>query len=286
MMPLLPSASVVIPTCNRPRMLEQCLNSVQLAVARCGHANIEVIVTDDSAGDDSRRLVLSQYPRVSYARGPRMGPASNRNAGVRHSHGNWLMFVDDDCIVDPDWMTAFLAAMTRHADFSVLEGKTVADRQRQRLDEESPVNERGGYLWSCNMAVTRRLFDQLGGFCESFPYASMEDVDFRLRLLAFGERFQFVADAVVCHPIRASKGLRFTIKNGRSYLHLVSRHPQLVARTRWLSWAANAARRTKCLFYDGYLCQFRGFFHGAVSLFIWLYFEFVARLRYDGTRTS
>jgi GT2 family glycosyltransferase len=285
-MALPPFVSVVIPTCNRPQLLHQCLRSVQGAIADSGRTDIEVIVNDDGADDDSHRLVVAQYPQFSWARGPRRGPASNRNDGVRRARGLWIFFIDDDCIADPGWIAALLAAVTRHADCSVFEGRTEADRPRSRLDEESPVNTAGGYLWSCNMAIKRTLFEQLGGFCESFPYAAMEDVDLRLRIQGLGVLFPFVAQAVVCHPYRATKGIQFSIKHGKSYLHLVKRHPELVARAQWSTWLANAVRRTRNLFAEAFQCQFRGFCYGAINLSIGVYFDFVARLRHQGSRTS
>jgi GT2 family glycosyltransferase len=279
--------SVVVPTCNRPQALHQCLESVQTAIERTGRSDIEVIVTDDSGNDDdSHRLVLLQHPQVRWGRGPRRGPASNRNAGVRRSLGAWILFVDDDCIVGPEWIAAFADAIANTPEGKVFEGKTVADRQRERLNEESPVNEAGGYLWSCNMAISRPLFDQLGGFCESFPYATMEDVDLRLRIQGIGERFPFVEAAVVCHPYRASKGLKFQIRHGESYLHLVARHPVLVSQARPWTWLTNAARRTKNLLVDAARCRFRGFFYGVMSLSIIVYYDFVAHLRHHGSRAS
>jgi GT2 family glycosyltransferase len=277
------SLSVIIPTCNRPQWLERCVGSVQAAIAHSGRVDVEVIVSDDSAGDETRN-VLENYPGICWQPGPRRGPASNRNAGVRSSQGRWILFVDDDCVVDRGWIAAFLVVMTSLPLCRVLEGRTVADRPRRRMDEESPINETGGYLWSCNMAIARTLFDELGGFCESFPYASMEDVDLRLRLQGMGEHFPFVADALVCHPLRSSKGVGFMIKSGRSYLHLISRHPELVAQPRWLGWCMNSCRRFRNFLVDAYRCQFRGVPQGAANLFIGIYFEFVARLRYDGAR--
>jgi GT2 family glycosyltransferase len=278
--------SVVIPTCNRPHLLDECLTSVAIAIKCAGRSDIEVVVNDDSGNDESQRLVLAKHTHVSWAPGPRRGPASNRNAAVLRARGHWIFFLDDDCIARPDWIRAFLAAIACNPDYSVFEGKTVADRERERLDEEAPVNAVGGYLWSCNMAIRRALFEQLGGFCESFPHAAMEDVDLRLRIQALGARFPFVANAVVCHPYRRVKGLQFSIKHGRSYIHLVTLHPELVARARWGTWLGNAVRRSKSLLFDAFRYNFRGFSYGVMSLSIGIYFDFMARLRTLGSRAS
>jgi GT2 family glycosyltransferase len=203
---LTPLASVVIPTCNRPEMLKDCLELVARAVTAAG-ARIEVIVTDDSADSRSHELLLANYPWARWVRGPRRGPAANRNAGAAAAAGAWIIFTDDDCLADPRWLRAYLDALDANPTSNVFEGKTVADRELRRLDEESPLNETGGYLWSCNMAIRRELFDRLGGFCESFPYATMEDVDLRLRLQEQGETFPFVPDAVIATPFGPPRAL-------------------------------------------------------------------------------
>ncbi len=274
-----PFASVVIPTCNRPELLSACLEKLARAIDAAGRPGIEFIVSDDSSDARTLELIHSRYPWARWVRGPRRGPAANRNTGVAAANGSWVIFTDDDCLPDSLWLQAYVDAMERNPSCKVFEGKTVADRERRSLDEESPVNETGGYLWSCNMAIRRDLFERMGGFCETFPYAAMEDVDLRLRLQDRGERFPFVPGAVVCHPLRAAKGLRFSVKIGKSYLHLLDRHPALLGNRPWRTFVLTYARRSKRLLHDAAVCRGRGLVHAAASLAVDVYFDVAARLR-------
>jgi GT2 family glycosyltransferase len=277
--PSTPVLSVVVPTCNRPELLHLCLEAVTRSIVVAGVPQVEIIVTDDSGDDRTRDLIASTYPQTRWVRGPRRGPAANRNAGTAAARGCWILFTDDDCLPAPGWLQAYLGAMQANPQCNVFEGKTIADRNRHRLDEDSPVNETGGYLWSCNVAIRRELFEQLGGFCESFPYAAMEDVDLRLRLLERNEKFPFVADAVICHPYRSSKGVGFAVKTGRSYLHLIGRHPSLLGVAPWRTCALTCARRVKQFLVDGVRHRFRGGAYAVACLFVVIYFEIAARLR-------
>ena len=54
------------------------------------------------------RFLAQQYPWVSWGRGPRRGPAANRNAGALRARGEWLAFTDDDCVPDPNWLAPVL----------------------------------------------------------------------------------------------------------------------------------------------------------------------------------
>ncbi len=254
-----PAVSVVIPTCNRPALLAQCLDHLLLSIERSGRADIEVIVADDGAGAQTRVLVGERYPRVKWIAGPRGGPARNRNRGAQVAAGRWIFFTDDDCLPSPDWVAALLRAVDAAGAVKVLEGCTVADRAQRRLDEEAPVNTTGGYLWACNMAVERSLFERLDGFCAAFPYAGMEDADFRLRVRKAGEEIRFVPDAVVCHPLRKNKGHAYQIKVARSFLLLVERHPELMGAAPWRNTALNLLRRLRHVSRQAVRWRFRGF---------------------------
>lgn len=271
-------ATIVVPTCDRPAELAQCLEHLQRAVAAAGGDGIEIVVTDDGATPAADAL-RERFPDVRWLRGPRRGPAANRNAAVAASRGCWILFTDDDCLPGVDWVRALLDAAAKHPGVRVLEGATTIDRPVARLDEEAPWNERGGYLWACNMAVDRELFLALGGFCETFPAAASEDSDFKLRLDKAGERVLFVPEAVVCHPLRRSRGLRHQFRIGRSYLLLTRRHPEILGRAPWRDAALNAARMLRVALRDGARLRFRGFGFALGRIAIHSGFNLVAILR-------
>lgn len=256
-------------------MLAQCLEHLLRSIRYCGRNDIEVIVTDDSAGPETAALVPERFPWAKWVAGPRGGPARNRNFGVTQSRGRWIVFTDDDCLPAERWLDAFAQAIGQSGgSLRAFEGRTVADREPQRLDEEAPVNPLGGYLWSCNVAVERTLFDRLGGFCELFPYAGMEDADFRVRLVKAGEQFRFVADAEVCHPLRPSKGLAFQLKVAPSFLLFARRHPELIPP--WRTALLNFLRRLHRIVRLGWPVRFRGFGFALGSITIQSWFEVLA----------
>jgi len=207
--------SVIIPTCQRNDLLAQCLdqlapekqtgmhlsgpNDPEPAQAPAG--KYEVIVSDDSLRPTAESMIRDRYPWAKWVSGPRRGPAANRNHGARHATGEWLMFLDDDCLPDSGLLAACAVEAASPAT-RVIEGRIYAERPQQSLAEIAPLNESGGCLWSCNFAIRRDLFDSMGGFDERFPYAAMEDVDFRLRLKQAGEKIHFVPGVSVCHPWR------------------------------------------------------------------------------------
>jgi len=160
----------------------------------------EIIVSDDSRTDGPRGVV-AEFPGVQWVQGPLRGPAANRNCGARHARGDWLVFLDDDCLPDSGWLAAYEQAATADAD--VLEGKTVCPIEDAFAFYEIVENVAGGAFWSCNLAVRREKFEELGGFDEDFTRACAEDMEFAWRMRKRGLRSAFVEQALVTHPPRA-----------------------------------------------------------------------------------
>lgn len=195
-----PLISVVVPTCNRNDLLAKCLTCLAPENQKIAADKYEVIVTDDGTQSSAQQLVEQEFPWAKWTKGPKRGPAANRNHGSAQAKGGWIAFTDDDCLPSPGWLKAFHDAIT--ADTQVYEGKTTCAQGVSSPLFTSPTNETGGLLWSCNMMISRNLFQQLNGFDETFPFAAMEDVDFRDRIHAAGHTFPFIQSAIVDHPPR------------------------------------------------------------------------------------
>lgn len=217
--------SVVIPTRHRADMLAACLRALAPTRQTLPFDCYEVWVSDDGATETIDGMMAREFPWARHTTGPRRGPAANRNHGAAKASGEWLVFTDDDCLPEPGWLAAYAAAAAASSAIDVLEGRTLASGQRVSIDTEAPVNTHGGYLWSCNFAIHRTLFEELGGFDTGFPGAAMEDVEFCARLRERGVPFSFVPGAVVHHPWRRRKGREFLRVYARSVDYFVSKHP-------------------------------------------------------------
>lgn len=216
--------SVVIPTFKRIDLLTMCLAELSPDMQKLDADDYEVIVTDDSDEDEARLLVEGSFPWARWIKGPGKGPASNRNHGVRAAKGEWIVFTDDDCLPTDGWLAAYKRGiLNTDGHYEVYEGKTISDRPQRRYDEEAPVNLTGGHLWSCNFAIRRVFFEQMGGFDEGFPFAAMEDVDFQYRVAKLTDCL-FLPDALIMHPWRRINVRAWLRKQYHSRVYFYRKH--------------------------------------------------------------
>jgi GT2 family glycosyltransferase len=196
--------SVIIPTCNRNNLLRQCLDLLQKKAQTIAEIDYEVIVTDDSKDDCAKDLVHEKYPWALWLKGPKKGPESNRNNGATHATGEWLIFLDDDCLPKPNLLETYHLLISSNPEIKVLEGGIERERGMRSPIERAPGNSKtkGGFLLSCNFAIEKKLFLELGGFDENFKYPHMEDYDLHQRILSANSKVLFAVEATVVHPYR------------------------------------------------------------------------------------
>lgn len=196
--------SVVIPTCNRNDLLQLCLNGLSPA-SQTIQEPFEVIVTDDSPANNAKRLIQDQFAWVKWIEGPRKGPAANRNNGGKQAQGQWLVFIDDDCLPDVHILNNYRAAITSNLSDEAFEGMIVPDDWDLMKKDlaECPVNTVGNCFWSANVCIKASLFKTINGFDESYLIAAQEDQQMKINIeSATGKAIRFLKECVVVHPVR------------------------------------------------------------------------------------
>ena len=184
-------------------MLALCLDRLAPGVQTLDASQYMVIVTDDGQTDEAKKLLAEKYLFASYTKGPRWGPAANRNNGAKFAKGDWLVFLDDDCLPDANWLQQYAVAIGQHPAVQAFEGAILPDSWAALKKDmaECPVNDKGGCFWSANVAIEKKLFVAIGGFDEQFKMAAQEDQDIFERLQQ-KTKCLFLPTAIVVHPVR------------------------------------------------------------------------------------
>ena len=135
-----PSVSVIILNFNGKNYIEKCLSSV----LGTKYPNLEVILVDNASTDCSLDLVQKSFgsdERLRIIRNSEnLGFSAGNNVGFRHAAGNYIVFLNNDTIVDPCWLTHLIDAMERD--------KTIGLAQSMLLKTNSEEIQGAGWLYS------------------------------------------------------------------------------------------------------------------------------------------
>ena len=226
--------SVVVPTFNRPKLLDRCLAAL---VAQSIDANTyEIIIADDAASEETRRQV-EEWGRRCAATGPAVhylpvhashGPAAARNAGWKQARGPVIAFTDDDGIPDRAWLAAGCEAIRRGA--TGVSGRIIVPLPEDPTDyERNAAGLATSEFVTANCFYRRSALEEIGGFDDRFAMAWREDADLWLTFMGRGEPLVSAADAVVVHPLRpAPWGVSLSQQRKSQYNALLyKKHPVL-----------------------------------------------------------
>src|SRR5215217_2853327 len=164
-----PLVSVVIPCYNQAHFLGEAIES---ALAQ-SHPNFEVVVVNDGSTDDTAE-VAARYPRVRYLRQKNRGLSAARNTGLRHSEGEYVVFLDADDRLLPEALKTGLKCLKAHSECAFASGRyrfiagdgSFLKPQRQRfVDKDSYVALlRRNYIGPPAAVMYRRaVFESVGG---------------------------------------------------------------------------------------------------------------------------
>ena len=136
--PTTPAISVIVPVYNQERYLEKCLDSLRSQSFK----NFETILVNDGSSDNSLSIMIS-YSKlfttpVRIINKPNGGVASARNAGVSASSGKYLIHVDPDDWVEPNYLSElYHCAKENNADM------VICDYYEEYSGETKIVNHDG-----------------------------------------------------------------------------------------------------------------------------------------------
>lgn len=202
--------SIVIPTYNRPDRLKKCLQSItQLNYPR---DRFEVIVVDDGSKTPMDAVVspFREVLNVTFIRQLNAGPADARNRGAAQAKGQFLVFTDDDCIPETNWLKNLDTHFATTPD-SLIGGKTLNALSDNLYSTASQIlidylysyynqdSYSSNFFASNNFAMPVDRFHALGGFDTSFPLAAGEDREFCDRWLSQGYTMLYASDVQIYH---------------------------------------------------------------------------------------
>lgn len=205
-----PKVSIVIPFYNSP-YIDHALAS---ALGQT-YSNLEIIVVDD--GSTLYTDKIAPYRRyIRYIRKENGGTATALNTGIRHATGDYISWLSSDDEFTPDKTIKQVRFMQERGEM-ISHGAFIYMNERNEAISE-PIrttfaNETEFYKtmreWcpinGCTIMIDRRVFDEIGLFDESLPYA--HDYELWLRALPH-YHFGYLNDPIVRYRVHSEMGTK------------------------------------------------------------------------------
>ena len=232
-----PAVSVIVPLSGDVAYAERAREAFECLELGPGD---ELIVVDNTS-DGVASGIFDRVATVVHA--PQQASSYfARNAGAADATGGWLLFVDADCVPEPDLIDRYFDEPIGEGAGAVaggIIGVTEQDsllaryaRDRNFLDQAEGMHGSAGVAAATgNLLIRRDTFDELGGFADGIRSAG--DVDFCWRMRAAGWDLEQRPAARVEHHHREHLGsfLAMIARYGAGSRWLNERHPG--AAPRW-----------------------------------------------------
>jgi len=232
-----PFFSVVIPTFNRPELLERAVNSV----LNQSFKDFEIIVVDDGSARSAMPVVKAFGDnRIKYIRRDENGSAAAaRNTGIRIARGVFIFFLDDDDEYLPGILQKSYDLIKRNneeIDFlwtGISRVKVTSNGELEyrrnvwpeKFDDiEKGLQMASGIATSFGLCVKKQCFGTIGLFDESLR--NSEDTEMAIRL-AKSCKFRTVPEVLVKiyqHPGIQLTDKKYHIENLKIYKHIIQQH--------------------------------------------------------------
>jgi hypothetical protein len=216
-----PLVSIIILNYNGKKFLEFCLRSV----LNTHYPNFEVILVDNASTDDSIKLAKERYGNVPVLiivkNASNLGFAAGNNVGTSYGKGKYILFLNNDTVVEPNWLIELVSVMESDAKIGAAQSKLLSLADKRTIDsagdfvdyyglsfqrgswgeEDSGQYDRIEEIFSARGAaliVRSEILSEIGAFDADF-FLSYEDIDLCWRIRLNGYKIVFVPKSRVYH---------------------------------------------------------------------------------------
>lgn len=219
-----PRVSIVVPAFNHWTYTHLCLRALR---DHTSGQEFEVILADDGSSDTT--IAASTLLRnVQVVRQDRsLGFLKNCNAAARCARGEYLLFLNNDTVVQRGWLDILVGTADRNPEVGIVGPKVIYPDGRLQdaggivfADGTTANYGRGGdpaaaafnvardvdYISGCCLLVRRELWSSVGGFDDRFAPGYYEDVDLAFAARRRGYRVVYEPRAVIVHFDGVSHG--------------------------------------------------------------------------------
>ena len=233
-----PLISFIIPVYNRPQEVDELLMSMTKQEIR----DFEIIIVEDGSSLPCYSVVSKYIDSLSikYIDKSNSGPSDSRNKGSEQAIGEYLIFLDSDCVLPIGYINSVVTALSSN-NIDAFGGPDRADSSFSPIQKAINYSMtsffttggiRGGkkkmdkfYPRSFNLGIKRSVFNTLGGF-SAMRFG--EDIDLSIRIYKAGYKCVLLSESWVYHKRRTdfNKFFKQVYNSGIARIVLFNKYPE------------------------------------------------------------
>lgn len=278
-----PEASVIIVSYNGLNEIKRCLPSL----INQSYPSYEILLVDNGSSDGSPEYVEQSFPQVRVIRNhTNLGYAGGNNKGFESAKGDYLVALNQDTVVDREWLSELIKAMEYRPNVALATSKICYLSEKNVINTcgndvnftglafcrgigqpADNFNEEGVVpaISGCAFAVRRSVLDHIGGFDDDF-FLYLEDTDLSIRARLAGYECLYVPTSVAYHDYA------FNLNSSKFFFLEKNRYILLLKNFRWstLVLMAPALLLTEGLTFGYGVMHGWSFFSNKLRAYKWL----------------
>ena len=248
-----PLVSVIVLNYNAGDLLLNCVDSV----FKSTYPNFEVIIVDNLSTDNSHIRCKEKFKKIQLIENEKnLGYCEGNNVGIKSAKGEFILILNPDTIVDPDWLNELFRAYQKHGEalyqpkhLSLKEKSTImstgnmmnvfgfgyAREKGQKDVNQHNTIEQIGYASGTCLFIPSSIFKNVG-LLDPFIFLYHDDLDFGWRAAQLGIKSYYVPSSVIYHAesylLRWNAKKFFWLERNRKYCLLTHYSKETYAKMR------------------------------------------------------
>jgi hypothetical protein len=230
--------SIVILNYNAGKLLDECIDSIY----KTEKVNFEIILVDNASTDKTYRECVQKFPDIKLIENEKnLGYCEGNNVGIRATKGEFVIVLNPDTIVNPNWLYELIHAYQKNGEgiyqpkilattdhnmllssgqFIQLFGFGYSRGKGEKHIEGQNHIEKIGYASGTCIFTSQKILEKLNLF-DTFLFAYHDDLDLCWRASMLGINSFYVPTSIIFHPIEG-----YSFKWSKFKFYLMERNRQ------------------------------------------------------------
>ena len=209
------SVSIILVNWNGKDDTVECIDSIY---KNTNHKNYEIILVDNASSDDSVKILKRKFPKVKIIENKEnLGFSKANNVGANKSKSKYLVFLNNDTIVEKNWLSRLLKDI-KDKEVGIVMPKIIYSGSDKinttggnmsifgmafvigKGEKKMVLNKKEDRFWAsgCCTLMEKNLFEKVSGFDERF-FLYSEDLDLSWKVLNEGKKIIYEPASEIYH---------------------------------------------------------------------------------------